>query len=100
LIGNALDHMGVCEAPAIWVDVLEEPGFHRIVVRDNGKGIPKHDHERIFEVFQALSPRTDGRRSTGIGLAIVKRIAESHDGRAWVESEPRKGSTFSVTFPR
>ena len=57
------------------------------------------EHERIFEVFQTVAPRTDGRRSTGIGLAIVKKVAETFDGRAWVESEPGNGATFHVTPP-
>ncbi|MEO1103761.1 MAG: ATP-binding protein, partial [Pseudomonadota bacterium] len=49
--------------------------------RDNGKGIPERSHEKIFEIFHTLGPHEDGRRSTGIGLAIVKKIAEEQGGR-------------------
>jgi PAS domain S-box-containing protein len=101
LLGNALDHMGPCENPQIRVDLSEEPGFHRITVQDNGKGIPPAQHERIFEVFQSLAPRPDGSRSTGIGLAIVKKIAETHGGRVWVEGrQPGRGAIFHLTLPR
>ena len=48
---------------------------------DNGKGIDTAQHDRIFEIFQSLGPRKDGRRGTGIGLAIVKKIVETHGGR-------------------
>ena len=69
-------------------------------VVDNGRGIPYDQHERIFEVFQSLGARNDGRAGTGIGLAIVKKIAEIHGGRVWVESEPGRGSAFHVHLPR
>ena len=69
------------------------------MVRDPGRGIPREHHEQIFEVFQSLGPRSDGKRGTGIGLAIVKKIAETHGGRVWVESEPGAGSAFHVVLP-
>jgi signal transduction histidine kinase len=56
-------------------------------------------HERIFEVFQSMG-RKDGRRGSGIGLAIVKKIVETHGGRVWVESARGEGSTFHVHLPR
>src|SRR5262245_766206 len=100
LIGNAIQHMGPGGAPRIEVEVVEEEEFHRISVRDNGRGIAREHRERIFEVFQSLGARPDGSRGTGIGLAIVRKIAETHGGRAWVESEPGRGSTFQVTLSR
>lgn len=100
LVGNALDHMGPHPKPRITIDVREEPGVHHVTVHDNGRGIdPKH-HERIFEIFQSLGPRGDGRRGTGVGLAIVKKIAETHGGRVWVESAPGEGACFHLTLPR
>jgi PAS domain S-box-containing protein len=99
LIGNAVDHMGETSDPCIEVRVTETQEGHQIEVRDNGRGIPPEHHERIFEVFQSLSWRRDGRRGTGIGLAIVKKIAESRGGRAWVESAPGAGSRFIVSLP-
>jgi len=100
LVGNAIDHMGSCEDRVISVDVWDERDGHRVAVRDRGRGIEPGDHERIFEVFQSLGPGSDGRRGSGIGLAIVKKIAETHGGRVWVESEPGRGASFHLTFPQ
>jgi len=66
-------------------------------VRDNGMGIEKQFHDRIFGLFDKLDPATDG---TGIGLALVKQIIEQHGGKIWVESEgQRKEPTFCFTLP-
>jgi PAS domain S-box-containing protein len=99
LIGNALDHMGSPPDPRIEVEVREDGGHHLVSVRDNGRGIPSEHHERIFEVFQSLGPRRDGARGTGMGLAIVRKIAETQGGDAWVESAPGRGSCFKVRLP-
>jgi len=100
LIGNALDYMGPVDDPTITIEVHEEPDEHRIVVRDNGRGIDPAQYERIFDLFQTVGPRADGRRGTGIGLAIVKKIAQSQRGRVWVESRPGEGAAFHLTLPR
>jgi PAS domain S-box-containing protein len=99
LIGNALDHMGPCERPCVEVEVREEGDRHLLVVRDNGRGVDPAQHQRIFEMFHSI-PRDGGRKGTGIGLAIVKKIAELHGGRAWVESTPGAGAAFHVSLPR
>jgi PAS domain S-box-containing protein len=99
LIGNALDHMGPCESPRIAVDVLEAGGHHELVVSDNGRGVPPEQQERIFEMFHAVQ-HPGGRKGTGIGLAIVRKIAEHHGGRAWVECAPGRGAAFHVSLPR
>jgi signal transduction histidine kinase len=101
LIGNALDHMGECENRRIEVSILETPRVHQITVRDFGQGIAPEHREKIFDVFQTVGTRRrDSRRGTGMGLAIVRKIAETHRGRAWVESAPGEGAAFHVTFPR
>lgn len=99
LIGNALDHMGPCERPLVQVEIREDEHWHVLVVRDNGRGIDPSQHRRIFEMFHSV-PCEGGRKGTGIGLAIVKKIAELHGGRAWVESEPGHGAAFHVALPR
>ena len=73
---------------------------HTIVVVDNGRGVCEQDHERIFEAFQTgdLARRAEP-RSSGIGLAIVKKIAETHGGSVRLESEPGAGARFYVTLP-
>ncbi len=96
LVGNAVQHMGPNPNPTIAVDVREEGDSFHIPVADNGCGIPLDQQERIFEVFRTAGPRSADRPSSGIGLAIVKKIAEAHDGRVWVESNPGEGATFHL----
>ncbi len=99
LIGNAIEHMGDCAERRITVSIREESGFHRITVSDQGQGIDPADHDRIFEALQSLGSRRDGRRGTGMGLAIVRKIADTRGGRAWVESSRGAGAAFHLTLP-
>ncbi|NQY32359.1 MAG: HAMP domain-containing histidine kinase [Coraliomargarita sp.] len=50
-------------------------------------------------MFQSLGPTSDGRRGSGIGLAIVKKVAETHGGRVWLKNRAGGGATFHVTLP-
>ena len=69
-------------------------------VSDDGPGIPEEDRARIFEKFGQAQSRLEGHQySTGLGLTFCKMVAEAHGGRIWVDSELRKGSTFSVFLP-
>jgi signal transduction histidine kinase len=68
-------------------------------VADNGPGIEEKDFARVFQLFQTLKPR-DETDSTGVGLAVVKKVVEMHGGRVWVESTVGKGSTFYFTLPK
>lgn len=71
-----------------------------IQIADQGPGIEKRHHERIFERFYRIDPaRSREMGGTGLGLAIVKHIALAHHGRVAVESVPGQGSTFSLTLP-
>lgn len=81
----------------ITVRPLEEAVL--ISVRDTGIGIPSGNLERIFESFARVHRRRD-EEGTGLGLALVKRLVELHEGRIEVESEQGVGSCFSITLPR
>jgi two-component system sensor histidine kinase KdpD len=85
---------------AITIDVREEPAETLISITNEGSFIPPHEREKIFMRFYR-SPSSDRRASgTGIGLSVVKRITEAHQGRAWVSSGEHTGTTFFLTLPR
>lgn len=97
LLDNAAKYMGTQPNPNI--EIGQDGSDHGkpiFYVRDNGIGIAPEHHERIFGLFNKLDVRTEG---TGVGLALVKRIIETHGGRIWVESEERRGATFLFTLP-
>lgn len=97
LIQNSIKYMGDAESPVIEVGCKETAGFHEFYVKDNGIGIEPEYHQRIFQIFQRLK-EVDA-KGTGIGLAIVERIAEVHGGSVRVESERGKGAAFYFTLP-
>jgi PAS domain S-box-containing protein len=71
-----------------------------ISVSDTGIGIPKSEHESIFDKFYQVSATTKGvREGTGLGLAITKHLVEEHGGQMLLQSEPGKGSVFTFTIP-
>ena len=104
LVDNALKYAPGGE---ITIRAASHEGGVRIDVADQGPGVAPEDRSRIFERFIRLSSSRDDKnekarspvRGSGIGLALVKHIAESHGGRAWVESELGHGSTFRFTIP-
>lgn len=98
LIGNAVKH-GDKAATEIRVEFADRGHFWEFRVADNGPGIEERHFERVFKIFQTLAPK-DRTDSTGVGLALVKRIVERAGGRVWIESRPGEGSTFSFTWPK
>ena len=70
-----------------------------LAVRDSGVGIPPQYHRAIFEMFRRVPDGAGERVGSGMGLAIVKRIVETHGGEVWVESQPGEGSVFRVRLP-
>ncbi|MEZ6235731.1 MAG: ATP-binding protein [Phycisphaerales bacterium] len=98
LLANALRYGRPAEGdPKIEIGGSATSSEVVLFVRDNGPGIPEQYREKVFGLFQRLSSGTEG---TGIGLTIVRRIAEAHGGRAWVESEPGRGASFCIALPR
>ena len=97
LVENALKYGRAVDAQ-VRIGVHETELEWRFFVEDDGPGIPAHYQERIFQLFQR-GPETR-ESGSGAGLAIVKRIAEQHGGRAWVESDPGKGACFFVALPK
>jgi len=99
LIGNAIKYMGDNPHPRIEIGYKDQGNQHLFFIRDNGIGIDKAYHEKIFDLFYTLK-EVQGVEGTGVGLTIVKRIIENHQGQIWVESEKGKGSTFYFTIPK
>ena len=97
LVENAIKYMGDQPDPQINIGLRTKGDEQIFFVSDNGMGIDPEYHERVFNIFEKLNPQSEG---TGIGLALVRRIIETHGGRIWVESEGiGKGSTFCFTLP-
>jgi signal transduction histidine kinase len=97
LLSNAVKFMNKPQGK-IKISYADENDFWKFGVSDNGPGIEEKYFEKIFQIFQTLTPR-DEFESTGIGLTITKKIVELYGGRIWVESEVGNGSTFFFTLP-
>lgn len=98
LIGNALRYAGG-QGASIEVWGESEGDRVRFHIRDHGPGIPCGERDRIFDPF--FRGTTAGKSpGTGIGLAIVRKIARLHGGRVWIEDTPGGGCTFILEFPR
>ena len=104
LIGNSIKHHDA-EDGSIQISGRAAGNFYEFAVSDDGPGIAPQDRERVFGIFQAVNPqnRSD---STGIGLAIVKKIVEAQGGTIWLESQldsaaplRARGTTFYFTWP-
>ena len=98
LLSNAVKYMDKPKGQ-IKIGCVEEDGFWKFSVADNGPGIEEKHFEKIFKIFQTLTPR-DEFESTGVGLTVIKKIVELYDGKIWVESKPGEGSTFFFTLPK
>jgi signal transduction histidine kinase/HAMP domain-containing protein len=95
IISNALKHSDSQRALEIIVDAKKIHNRVVYAIRDTGKGIAQKHLDKIWDVFYRIDPRS-GKTGEGIGLSVVKRIAEKHKGKVWAESEENKGSVFHI----
>jgi len=99
LIGNAIKYRVAGRRPEITITSQTAKNEWHLSVADNGIGIIPDQIKRLFQVFQRLQSR-EAYEGTGIGLALCRKIAESHKGRIWAESAGEgKGSRFCVVLP-
>ncbi len=96
LISNAVINIDK-EEGIVAIDVAEKKNHWEFYIKDNGTGIPKEYHQKIFKIFQSIGTKE---RSTGIGLSIVKKIVDLYDGEIWLDSEVGKGTTFYFTLKK
>jgi signal transduction histidine kinase len=98
LISNAVKYNST-EAPEIEIISEELAEYYRFTVKDNGFGIEERYFDKIFVIFQTLKER-DAFESTGVGLAIVKKIVEDYKGTINVQSKMGEGTGFVFTWPK
>lgn len=99
LISNAVKYSP--PGTTVGVTLEADAGEVTVRVRDQGQGIPAAELSRLFQPFSKTSVKsTGGEKSTGLGLAITRRIVEGHGGRIGVESRVGEGSRFSFSLPR
>lgn len=96
LIGNAIKFSDK-EKGIVEIDCVEKSTYYQFSIKDNGMGIEKKYHDKIFKAFHSLNKSED---SSGIGLSIVRKIIDLYKGKIWLESEPNVGTTFYFTLKK
>ncbi|MFQ6136927.1 MAG: ATP-binding protein [Candidatus Hydrothermarchaeales archaeon] len=96
LLSNAIKYSP--EKSEVVVDIGDEGKDWKIMVKDNGEGVPDEYKESIFERFTRIEKK--GVKGSGLGLAIVKRVVDLHKGEVWIEDNPEGGSIFYVNLPK
>jgi light-regulated signal transduction histidine kinase (bacteriophytochrome) len=99
LINNAIKFCKKGESPIIDISVKQKDDRWLFSIQDNGIGVERDQIKNIFEIFKRLHPQSEYVGS-GIGLALCRRIVESHGGNIWAESEVGKGAVFYFTIPK
>jgi signal transduction histidine kinase len=98
LLDNAIKHNDKAKG-IIEIACTEQGKDWQFSVKDNGPGIPKQYQEKVFQLFQTLTPK-DQSDSTGIGLSLIEKIVDHWGGKIWLESQPGQGCTFHFTVPK
>ena len=96
LISNAIKYNNK-EEKIIIINSVEKNNFWEFSFQDNGIGIAKKYHKKIFEVFQMLE---ESENSSGVGLSIVTKIIDFYGGKIWINSVINEGTTFYFTLPK
>src|SRR5262249_21334529 len=98
---NLLENAVKYAAPgSVKVSVRRMGGMLELAVADRGPGIPEGEQSHIFDRFYlAKNARNPNASGSGIGLSLVKHIAEAHGGQVVVDSQPGRGATFTITVP-
>lgn len=94
ILKNSADHSGCTEISA---EVIDDPVMAKIILSDNGRGIPQEDIPKLFERFSSSSNDTT-MYSSGLGMSISQKIVRAHSGDILVYSEPDKGTRFEFVF--
>lgn len=97
LLDNALKYSP--PSSRLSVDLLNKGSWAEIVVADEGVGIPRRDHDRVFERFYRVDRSRSSAMGSGLGLAVVRHVAQQHEGEVALQSEEGAGSTFSIRLP-
>jgi PAS domain S-box-containing protein len=97
LISNAIKYSAMADSPRIEIGVRSDGDERIFYVKDNGAGFDMQYYDKLFGVFQRLHSKKEF-EGTGVGLSIVKRIVEKHQGRIWATSVVGEGATFYFTF--
>ncbi len=99
LIGNAIKYTAGVSNPQVEIGCKTGDDENIYYIKDNGVGFDMEYKEKLFQLFQRLHSE-DEFEGTGVGLAIVKRIINRHNGSVWAESDPGKGATFYFSIPK
>jgi len=98
LVDNAIKYSADRKVLRVGAEIRD--GDLGLSVSDEGIGIPREEQDRIFDKFYRVGrSETQGRRGSGVGLALVRHVAEAHDGRVTVDSRPGRGSCFTLWLP-